>query len=75
MKIDFQFQTPYGVFSDALWFSDDEPLPSEEEIEAMKAERRDNWIASVQNLSLETTPVEETPVEETPVEEPPAQEE
>lgn len=47
MKIDFQFTTAYGVFADALWFSDDQPIPSEAELNAMKQERLDNWIAAI----------------------------
>lgn len=46
MKIDFQFDTPYGLFSDALHFEDDELL-TEEIIESMKQERLDNWLALV----------------------------
>lgn len=61
MKIDFEFTTQYGKFADALWFPDDQPLPSEEEINAMKQQRVDNWIATI------TAPqeiIEETPIEE-----------
>lgn len=54
MKIDFEFQTPYGKFADALWFSDDQNLPSDAEIEAMKQQRLNNWIAIIT-----TPPVEE----------------
>lgn len=46
MKIDFEFQTEHGLFRDALHLPDDHGL-SDEQIEAMKAERRDNWIAVV----------------------------
>lgn len=49
MKIDFEYQTEYGLFSDALWFPDDQPLPSPEEIEAMKLERLNNWLAILAN--------------------------
>lgn len=56
MKIDFEFTTQYGKFADALWFPDDQPLPSEEELNAMKQQRLDNWIAAV------TTP-QDPPVE------------
>jgi len=52
MKIDFEFQTEHGLFRDALHLPDDHGL-TEEQIEAMKTERRDNWIAVV------TAPVEE----------------
>jgi hypothetical protein len=47
MKIDFQFTTQYGTFSDALWFPDDQPLPSDEDIETMKQQRLANWVAFV----------------------------
>lgn len=46
VKIDFEFQTEHGLFRDALHLADDHGL-SDEQIEAMKAERRDNWIAVV----------------------------
>jgi phage terminase large subunit-like protein len=47
MKIDFEFETAYGKFVDALWFPDDQPLPTDVEIEGMKQDRLNNWIASV----------------------------
>lgn len=53
IKIDFEFNTPHGVFRDALHLPDNHGL-SDAEIEAMKAQRRDNWIAVV-----EAPPVEE----------------
>jgi hypothetical protein len=46
MKIDFQFDTPHGKFADALYFEDD-AVPDEATIEAMKQQRVDNWIAIV----------------------------
>ena len=46
MKIDFEFDTPHGVFRDALHLPDDHTL-SEAEIQAMKEQRRDNWLAIV----------------------------
>jgi hypothetical protein len=46
MKIDFEFQTPHGLFRDALHLSNDHGL-TDEQIEVMKAERRDNWVAVV----------------------------
>ena len=57
MKIDFEFQTPYGLFRDALHLPDNHGLTNEQ-IEAMKAQRRDNWIAIV------TAPPADTPVQE-----------
>lgn len=46
MKIDFEYDTPHGVFRDALHLPDDHGF-SDIEIEAMKQQRRDNWIAIV----------------------------
>jgi hypothetical protein len=52
MKIDFEFDTPYGKFRDALHLPDNHGL-SDAEIEAMKEQRRDNWIAVVTAPSVE----------------------
>ncbi len=46
MKIDFEFQTDYGMFRDALHLPDDHGL-TDAQIKSMKSERRDNWIAIV----------------------------
>jgi hypothetical protein len=46
VKIDFDFDTPHGVFRDALHLPDDHAF-TEAEIQAMKEQRRDNWIAVV----------------------------
>jgi hypothetical protein len=51
MKIDFSFETSYGMFSDAIVLPDDHGF-TDDEIEAMKQQRLNNWIAAV-------TPVEE----------------
>jgi hypothetical protein len=48
MVIVFEFDTPYGLFRDALHLADDHNL-SNAEIEAMKQERVDNWIAFISN--------------------------
>ena len=59
MKIDFEFTTPHGLFRDALHLPDDHTF-TDDEIQAMKQQRVDNWIAVVT-----APPVEEiTPVEE-----------
>ena len=52
MKIDFEFETPYGKFADALWFPDDSVIPSEDEIEAMKQQRLSNWISLITPSSV-----------------------
>lgn len=46
IKIDFEFDSTYGVFRDALHLPDDHGL-SDAEIEAMKQQRFDNWLAVV----------------------------
>lgn len=46
MQIIFEFQTPFGPFCDALYLPEDHGL-SEEQVEAMKQERLDNWLAVV----------------------------
>lgn len=61
MKIDFFFDTQYGKFCDALHLPDDHTF-SEEEIQALKQQRLDNWIAVV------TAPPSEEALQEPPVE-------
>ena len=61
MKIDFEFDTPHGVFRDALHLPDDHTF-TDEEIQAMKQQRVDNWIAVVTAPPVEE--VTETPAEE-----------
>ena len=46
IKIDFEFDSQYGVFRDALHLPDDHGL-NHEEIQALKQQRIDNWIAFV----------------------------
>jgi len=58
MKIDFEFETTYGVFRDALHLPDDHGM-TEDEIQAMKQQRLDNWLAIVTAPPAEV--VEETP--------------
>ena len=55
MKIDFSFETPHGKFADALHLPDDHAF-TEAEIQAMKEQRRDNWIAIVTAPPVETEP-------------------
>jgi hypothetical protein len=52
MKIDFEYSTPYGVYRDALYLDDGHGL-SDEQIEAMKQERLNNWIAVIENPPVE----------------------
>ena len=58
MKIDFSFSSQYGTFSDALHLPDDHGL-SDQQIEAMKQARFDNWVAVITAPSVEETPTEE----------------
>jgi hypothetical protein len=44
MKIDFKFHTQYGTYGDALIFLDNELIPSDDEIEALKQQRLNNWL-------------------------------
>jgi len=53
IKIDFEFDTPHGLFRDALHLPENHAL-SDAEIQAMKEQRRDNWIAIVTAPSVET---------------------
>jgi len=48
MKIDFEFQTPYGTFRDALYLPEDHGL-TQEQIVAMQQELLDNWLFAVEN--------------------------
>lgn len=60
MKIDFEFETPHGLFRDALHLADDHTF-TEEQIQTMKQERVDNWIAVVTAppVEEEVVPTEE----------------
>ena len=55
MKIDFQFNTKHGLFSDAITLPDDHTY-TDAEIDAMKQERLANWITILETPS---TPTEE----------------
>jgi hypothetical protein len=46
IKIDFEVETQHGVFRDALHLPNDHGF-TDDEIEAMKQERVNNWIAFV----------------------------
>lgn len=46
IKIDFEFDSPYGVFRDALHLPDDHGM-TDDQIQAMKQQRFDNWLAIV----------------------------
>jgi hypothetical protein len=46
VKIDFESNTKYGVYRDAIYLPDDHSF-TEAEIEAMKQERVANWLQVV----------------------------
>jgi hypothetical protein len=62
MKIDFEFDSKHGVFRDALHLPDDHTF-TDEEIQAMKQERFDNWIAVVEAPPPEVVPEDIVDVE------------
>ena len=59
MKIDFEFDTPHGVFRDALHLPDNHAMTTQE-IEAIKQQRVDSWIAIVNAPVVEETSLEAT---------------
>jgi hypothetical protein len=71
MQIRFIYETKYGTFSDALNLSDEQTY-TDEEIESMKEQRRDNWLALIESASLEVSS-EQPLIEDVPAEEPPVQ--
>lgn len=46
MKIDFEFQSEFGVFRDAIVLLDDHTMTIEE-IEAMKQKRFNDWLIAI----------------------------
>jgi hypothetical protein len=46
MKYDFSFDTQHGKFSDAIHLPEDHTF-TDAEIDAMKQQRLDNWLAVV----------------------------
>lgn len=50
MKIDFEYETQYGTFRDAVILENDHAY-TEQEIESMKQERLNNWLNIINNLS------------------------
>jgi len=48
IKIDFGFETKYGMFNDALYLPEDHTY-TDEQISEMKTERLNNWLAAIEN--------------------------
>lgn len=63
IKIDFEFETAHGKFADALHLPDDHGL-TDAQIDAMKQQRLDNWIAVVTAPPAEQAPAEQAPAQE-----------
>lgn len=62
INIDFEFETKYGKFADAISFPDDEPM-TDEEVEAEKQRRLSKWIALIERPAEELVAPEEPPLE------------
>ena len=60
MQIRFNYETKYGTFSDALNLPDNHSF-TDAEIETMKEQRRDNWVAHIDNSQTLTGAIDETP--------------
>jgi hypothetical protein len=52
VKIDIEFDSPYGKYADAIVLLDGQAM-TDAEIEAMKQARYDQWLASVTNPPVE----------------------
>lgn len=52
VKVDFEFDSPYGKYADAIVLLDGQTM-TDAEIEAMKQARYDQWLASVTNPPVE----------------------
>jgi hypothetical protein len=57
LKIDFEFDSQYGVFRDALHLPENHGM-TDAEIQTMKQQRFDNWIAIVNAPPVESPPTE-----------------
>jgi hypothetical protein len=62
IKIDFEFDTKYGLFRDALYLPEDHAF-TDVEIEAMKQGRVDNWLSIISLASSQESIPEEIPPE------------
>lgn len=60
IKIEIDYMTQFGRFRDALYLPNDHSF-NEAEIETMKEQRRDNWVALIQKSMEESA--EELPVD------------
>jgi hypothetical protein len=65
MKIDFEFDTKHGKYRDSLTLPDDHTF-TDAEIQAMKEQRRDNWIDFIDNPPPAPPAPEPEPIPEHP---------
>lgn len=61
-KVDFEYKTKYGTYSDTIFYPDDNPM-TDEQIEIEKQNRLNNWISIIENPIIIDTNVENTVVE------------
>ena len=61
IKIDFEFDSPHGVFRDALHLPEDHTF-TDDEIQAMKQQRYENWLSIVNAPPADVVDVEVTDV-------------
>lgn len=57
-QIIFEFPTQHGVFRDALYLPDDHGL-TDDQVQALKQERLDNWLSFVAAQSSQDPPLTE----------------
>ena len=50
MQKSFVYNTKYGQFSDCIQLPDDHTF-TDQEIEAMQIQRRDNWVAYIDSIN------------------------
>lgn len=52
VKIDFEFDSPYGKYADAIVLLDGQTM-TDAEIEAMKQDRYKQWLAFIETSSVQ----------------------
>jgi hypothetical protein len=58
IKIDFEFDSPYGKYADAIVLLDGQTM-SDAEIEAMKQDRYEKWLANITSPPVTDEVIEE----------------
>lgn len=54
-KIDFEFETEYGIFRDAIMLPEDHQY-TEQEIKVMQENRLNNWLLTIKTFSNAESP-------------------